>query len=199
MNILDKIVLEKTNHTKYLKQKTNKKKNSRYSKSKYFLSAIESNLNINKNALIAEFKRYSPSVKNFNKIKYIQDILEQYHKSKCCCISILTDKNFGGSLNDITIAKKITDKPIIRKDFIINETQVFETKEFGADALLLIAKILSKSNIKFWFFLILICLSLIFPILNLIPCKSAMIAILFFVFFSKFLILPTTFFIFFVL
>ena len=148
MNILDKIVLEKNNHTKYLKQKTNKKKNSTYSKSKYFLSAIESNLHINKNALIAEFKRYSPSVKNFNKIKYIQDILEQYHKSKCCCISILTDKNFGGSLNDITIARKITDKPIIRKDFIINETQVFETKEFGADALLLIAKILSKSNIK---------------------------------------------------
>ena len=71
MNILDKIVVEKTNHTKYLKQKTNKKKNSKYSKSKYFLSAIESNLNINKNALIAEFKRYSPSVKNFHKIKYI--------------------------------------------------------------------------------------------------------------------------------
>ena len=47
MNILDKIVLEKTNHTKYLKQKTNKKKNSKHSKSKYFLSAIESNLNIN--------------------------------------------------------------------------------------------------------------------------------------------------------
>ena len=41
MNILDKIVLEKTNHTKYLKQKTNKKKHSKYSKSKYFLSAIE--------------------------------------------------------------------------------------------------------------------------------------------------------------
>ena len=148
MNILDKIVLEKINHTEYLSQKINKKKNYKYRKSKYFLSAIESNININKNALIAEFKRYSPSVKNFNKIKYIQDVLEQYHKSKCCCISILTDKNFGGSLNDITIAKKITDKPIIRKDFIINETQVFETKEFGADALLLIAKILSKSNIK---------------------------------------------------
>ncbi len=148
MNILDKIVLEKINHTKYLSQKINKKKNFKYRKSKYFLSTIESNIHINKNALIAEFKRYSPSVKNFNKIKYIQDIIEQYHRSKCCCISILTDKNFGGSLNDITIAKKITDKPIIRKDFIINETQVFETKEFGADAVLLIAKILSKSNIK---------------------------------------------------
>ena len=148
MNILDKIVLEKTNHTKYLKQKTNKKKNSKYSKSKYFLSAIETNLNINKNALIAEFKRYSPSVKNFNKIKYIQDILEQYHKSKCCCISILTDKNFGGSLNDITIAKKITDKPIIRKDFIINKSQIIESKIYGADAILLIAKILTKKELR---------------------------------------------------
>ena len=148
MNILDKIVLEKINHTKYLKQKTIKKKNAKYNKSKYFLKAIESNIHKNKNALIAEFKRYSPSVKNFNKIKYIQDIVEEYHKSKCSCISILTDKNFGGSLNDITIAKKITNKPIIRKDFIINETQIFETKEIGADAILLIAKILSKSNIK---------------------------------------------------
>ena len=148
MNILDKIVLEKISHTKYLNQKIIKKKNAKYKKSKYFLRAIESNLHKNKNALIAEFKRYSPSVKDFNKIKYIQDILEKYQKSKCCCISILTDKNFGGSLNDITIAKKITNKPIIRKDFIINETQIFETKEIGADAILLIAKILSKSNIK---------------------------------------------------
>jgi Indole-3-glycerol phosphate synthase len=74
--------------------------------------------------------------------------MKQYHKSKCCCISILTDKNFGGSLNDINVAKKISNKPIIRKDFIINEAQVFETKEFGADAILLIAKILSKSEIK---------------------------------------------------
>ena len=68
MNILDKIVLEKINHTKYLSQKINKKKNFKYRKSKYFLSAIESNIHNNKNALIAEFKRYSPSVKNFNKI-----------------------------------------------------------------------------------------------------------------------------------
>jgi indole-3-glycerol phosphate synthase len=46
------------------------------------------------------------------------------------------------------LQKKISNKPIIRKDFIINEAQVFETKEFGADAILLIAKILSKSEIK---------------------------------------------------
>ena len=148
MNILDQIVLEKKNHSKYLSQKVNKKNNLKSSNSNSFLNAIESNINRNKNALIAEFKRYSPSVKSFNKVRYLQDVIEQYHKSKCCCISILTDKNFGGSLNDINVAKKISNKPIIRKDFIINEAQVFETKEFGADAILLIAKILSKSEIR---------------------------------------------------
>ena len=148
MNILDKIVLEKKNHLKYLSQKLNKKNNFKSTNSNSFLNAIENNLSKNKNALIAEFKRYSPSVKSFNKVRYLQDVIEQYHKSKCCCISILTDKNFGGSLNDINVAKKISNKPIIRKDFIINEAQVFETKEFGADAILLIAKILSKSEIR---------------------------------------------------
>ena len=148
MNILDQIVLEKKNHVKYLSQKLNKKNNFKSTNSNSFLNAIESNISKNKNALIAEFKRYSPSVKSFNKVRYLQDVIEQYHKSKCCCISILTDKNFGGSLNDINVAKKISNKPIIRKDFIINEAQVFETKEFGADAILLIAKILSKSEIR---------------------------------------------------
>ena len=148
MNILDQIVLEKKNHLEYLSQKVNKKNNFKSTNSNSFLNAIENNLSKNKNALIAEFKRYSPSVKSFNKVRYLQDVIEQYHKSKCCCISILTDKNFGGSLNDINVAKKISNKPIIRKDFIINEAQVFETKEFGADAILLIAKILSKSEIR---------------------------------------------------
>ncbi len=148
MNILDQIVLEKKNYVKYLSQKLNKKNNFKSTNSNSFLNAIENNLSKNKNALIAEFKRYSPSIKSFNKVRYLQDVIEQYHKSKCCCISILTDKNFGGSLNDINVAKKISNKPIIRKDFIINEAQVFETKEFGADAILLIAKILSKSDIK---------------------------------------------------
>ena len=148
MNILDQIVLEKKNHLKYLSQKLNKKNNFKSTNSNSFLNAIENNLSKNKNALIAEFKRYSPSVKSFNKVRYLQDVIEQYHKSKCCCISILTDKNFGGSLNDINVAKKLSNKPIIRKDFIINEAQVFETKEFGADAILLIAKILSKSEIR---------------------------------------------------
>ena len=69
--------------------------------------------------IITEVREGVDQLKNFNKIRNIQDTIEIYDKSKCCCISILTDKNFGGSLNDISIAKKLTNKPIIRKDFII--------------------------------------------------------------------------------
>ena len=68
-------------------------------------------------------------------------------RTNCCCISILTDKNFGGSLNDLLVAKKITKKPIIRKDFIINHKQIEESKYYGADAILLIAKILTKKKL----------------------------------------------------
>ena len=147
MNILDQIVLEKKNFIKYLKQKElhaikiPKKKG-------LFKKSIIQEIKKQKNALIVEFKRFSPSVKNFNKIRNIQDTIEIYDKSKCCCISILTDKNFGGSLNDISIAKKLTNKPIIRKDFIIDKTQILESKLYGADAILLIAKILTRKQIE---------------------------------------------------
>ena len=147
MNILDQIVIQKKNLNKYLKQKKLYiKKNSK--KKSLFRNTILQEIKKGKNGLIAEFKRFSPSVKNFSKIKSIQNTIEIYDKSKCCCISILTDKNFGGSLNDITIAKKLTKKPIIRKDFIIDKIQVLESKLYGADAILLIAKILTKKQIE---------------------------------------------------
>ena len=147
MNILDQIVLEKKNFIKYLKQKELHAIKIPKKKSLFKKSIIQE-IKKQKNALIVEFKRFSPSVKNFNKIRSIQDTIEIYDKSKCCCISILTDKNFGGSLNDISIAKKLTNKPIIRKDFIIDKTQILESKLYGADAILLIAKILTRKQIE---------------------------------------------------
>ena len=147
MNILDQIVLEKKNFIKYLKQKELYALKIPKKKSLFKKSIIQE-IKKQKNALIVEFKRFSPSVKNFNQIRSIQNTIEIYDKSKCCCISILTDKNFGGSLNDISIAKKLTNKPIIRKDFIIDKTQILESKLCGADAILLIAKILTRKQIE---------------------------------------------------
>ena len=146
MNILDKIVNEKKNHLKYLDQKL--KKTSFKKIKPLFIEAIKKELLKGNNALIVEFKRFSPSVRKFKNIKYLQEVIGQYEESNCCCISILTDKNFGGSLNDLIIAKKITSKPIIRKDFIINKKQILESKIYGADAILLIAKILTKKELN---------------------------------------------------
>jgi len=100
--------------------------------------------------LIAEVKKKSPSKgiisKNFN----FKKIVSVYEGNKYVkAISMLTDiKFFGGAKLLIHQAKKITKKPILRKDFIIDEYQVYESRMYGADAILLIARILSKQKIR---------------------------------------------------
>ncbi|MBI3027033.1 indole-3-glycerol phosphate synthase TrpC [Candidatus Woesearchaeota archaeon] len=97
--------------------------------------------------LIAEIKRKSPS-QNINKNKFdIKQILEKYNKY-ADAISVLTDKKFfGGDLQDIIIASKLTRLPILRKDFILDEYQVYQSRFYNADAILLIASVLSKEEI----------------------------------------------------
>ena len=64
-------------------------------------------------------------------------------------MSILTDiKYFGGSLEDLLLARSSVNMPLLRKEFIIDEYQILEAKAHGADAILLIAAILSKDEIK---------------------------------------------------
>jgi len=100
--------------------------------------------------LIAEIKRKSPSngiiSNNFNH-RNIANIYEKHPFVKA--ISVLTDcPYFGGSLEILAEVKSITTKPVLRKDFIIDEYQIYESRFFGADAILLIARILSKEQIN---------------------------------------------------
>ncbi len=145
MNVLEKIVEEQGNKLSYLKKKYKIKKKIKI-KSK-FIENIENNNSNNLISIIAEFKRFSPSIKAFTKIKNIGEIINHYQKSNVTCISVLTDKNFGGSINDIKIAKNLTNKPIIRKDFIIDINQIYESALYKADAILLIARILKEKNL----------------------------------------------------
>jgi indole-3-glycerol phosphate synthase len=99
--------------------------------------------------IIAEIKKASPSkgiLKNdFNHMK----IAESYFDCQADAISVLTDKNFfQGSIEFIYDIAKIKLSPILRKDFIIDEYQVFEAKAFGSDAILLIAEALTASQIN---------------------------------------------------
>ena len=111
---------------------------------------FEKSLTINKRiSVIAEIKKASPSKgvirQDFNHLK----IAEVYNSASVDSISVLTDKNFfKGNIHFISDIKKITDIPLLRKDFIIDEYQILEAKAFGADAILLISEILSANQIK---------------------------------------------------
>lgn len=98
--------------------------------------------------LIAEIKRSSPSA---GLIKADFDPVEHaraYSAGGAAALSVLTDeKFFGGSLSFIGAVKQVSDLPVLRKDFIIDPYQVIEARAFGADAVLLIAEALERSNL----------------------------------------------------
>src|SRR3989338_4861773 len=122
----------------------NKFKNKLNNSTKDFKKAISKN----KLNLIAELKRNSPSKNIINKNFDIKTIIEIYNKY-ADAISVLTDnKFFNGSLTDMEDAGKLTNLPLLRKDFIIDEYQIYESRFYGADAILLIVSILSKEQIK---------------------------------------------------
>ena len=99
--------------------------------------------------IIAEHKRRSPSKQVINHNLNVQDVAKGYENAGVCGMSVLTDgKYFGGSLDDLIIARASCNLPILRKEFIIDDYQILEAKAHGADVILLIAAILSKDKIK---------------------------------------------------
>ena len=150
MNILEQIVEVKKEEVKRLRQKysLNSFKEMEFfeSGSYKFSDKIKSNQNI---SIISEIKKASPSRgiirEDFNHL----NIAETYFKCGTDAVSILTDEKFFKG--DILFLKEIASKktvPLLRKDFIIDEFQVFQSKGNGADIILLICEILSKSQIN---------------------------------------------------
>ncbi len=102
-----------------------------------------------KTGIIAEIKKQSPSKGIINKYCDIQKTSIGYMQAGASAISVLTDRDFfGGSNSDLTNVRKHNFCPILRKDFIIDEYQIIEAKSIGADAILLIAAILSAEQVK---------------------------------------------------
>lgn len=97
--------------------------------------------------VIAEIKRKSPSKGVLNKSVSIERTSIGYMQAGASALSILTDtKFFGGSNDDLTVARKFNFCPILRKDFTIDEYQIIEAKSIGADAILLIAAALEPKT-----------------------------------------------------
>ena len=145
--ILDKIIKNKEQEIKKSKKslpldkfKSNLKKSERN-----FKKAIIKGFN-----LIAEIKKGSPSKGIINKDFSLEETARIYQKNKYVkAISVLTDYKFffmaPTCLRDV---RKLTQKPILRKDFIIDQYQIYESRFYGADAILLIARILTKTKIE---------------------------------------------------
>ncbi|MCD4718294.1 MAG: indole-3-glycerol phosphate synthase TrpC [Desulfobacula sp.] len=107
------------------------------------------NMKSGKINIIAEIKRASPSKGDIRLNLDPGKMAKDYEKGGASAISILTDeKFFKGSADDFTIARKATRLPMLRKDFIISAYQVYDSFILGADAILLIAKILSREQLK---------------------------------------------------
>ena len=149
MDILQKIVADK-------------RKEVDLKKSLIPISQLESCILFNRNCIsltnalrnsstgiIAEHKRRSPSKSVINQSLNVQDVAVGYENAEVCGISVLTDgKYFGGSLDDLLLARASVQLPLLRKEFIIDEYQIIEAKAYGADVILLIAAILTKEDIK---------------------------------------------------
>ncbi len=98
--------------------------------------------------IIAEIKRASPSR---GLLRPDLDILKQahfYEVGGAIAISVLTDKNFQGSIEDLKLISQKVSLPILRKDFLIDPLQLEEAVSYGADAVLLIGGLLSKNRLK---------------------------------------------------
>ena len=152
MDILEKIVAAKRKEIEKYKPLSSME---RFRKEGFFWeisnrSLKQSLLAEGSTGIIAEFKRKSPSKGWFKpKEQEVEPVVVQYNAKGAAGISILTDMEFfGGDLDDLIQTKVITDIPVLRKDFIIDEWQIAEAKAFGADVILLIAACLSPAEVK---------------------------------------------------
>ncbi len=101
---------------------------------------------VERNGIIAEFKRRSPSKGEIHRGAISpRDVVQAYGRAGVSAISCLTDGDFfGGSLADLREATSVAEVPVLRKEFVIDEFQVLEARAHGASAILLIAAILSQ-------------------------------------------------------
>ncbi len=149
MNILDKIVADKRKEValrKSLIPTAQLESSVLFERDTFSLATALKNSN---SGIIAEHKRRSPSKQVINHGLNVQDVAQGYETAGVCGMSVLTDgKYFGGSLDDLLLARASSNLPLLRKEFIIDEYQLLEAKAYGADVILLIAAVLTQAEIK---------------------------------------------------
>jgi indole-3-glycerol phosphate synthase len=149
MNILEKIVAHKREEVARRKKARDLQELSKHpNNDRQALSLKASLLDASKTGIIAEFKRKSPSKGVINANADVALITKAYTLHGASGLSVLTDEQFfGGGDADFELARQ-NQIPLLRKEFIIDEYQLFESKAMGADVILLIAACLSPAEVK---------------------------------------------------
>lgn len=149
MNILERITQTKTAEVKAKKSLVSSsilEQSPLYNRSTFSVAKALKN---SSSGIIAEHKRRSPSKAVINQSHQLSNVINAYQENGATAISVLTDTNyFGGSLEDLFLARSAASIPLLRKDFVIDPYQITEAKAFGADFILLIASILDKAQIQ---------------------------------------------------
>lgn len=149
MNILEKIVVDKKSEVQLKKNLIPVsvwKRMPHYDEERISLKG--SLLEEDSIGIIAEFKRKSPSKGIINEKADLIDVVTAYDEF-AAGVSVLTDEIYFGGLNDdLMLARSVATVPLLRKDFMIDEYQLFEARGIGADVILLIAACLSKQQVK---------------------------------------------------
>jgi indole-3-glycerol phosphate synthase len=148
MNILDKIL--ETKRSEMARARAERSFESLCEEARAVTRPVASfaqALSTSPSGIISEFKRRSPS-KGFIKADAdVQTIVSGYAQNGASAISVLTDESyFAGGLNDLVQARAVTDKPLLRKDFIIDPYQIAQARIAGADVILLIAAALTPQQ-----------------------------------------------------
>lgn len=100
-------------------------------------------------ALIAEVKRRSPGAGPIRPDLEPAELARGYAEAGASALSVLTDRDhFGGTLEDLRVARKASGLPVLRKDFVVDPVQVLEARAAGADAVLLIVRILDRERLE---------------------------------------------------
>lgn len=99
--------------------------------------------------VIAEFKRRSPSAGTLREAADVSEVVRAYERGGASALSVLTEgPNFDGSLEDLRVARAACELPIVRKDFIVDTYQLYEARDAGADAVLLIVAALAAEELS---------------------------------------------------
>ena len=176
--VLEKIVAKKRDHVENQRQQVPRdaKSLNRDTELRGFIAALQAQTERALPAVIAEIKKGSPSKGIIRSEFNVSEISAAYDASGAACLSCLTDTPFFfGADTDLILAREHSSLPVLRKDFIVDAYQIYESYELGADCILLIVAILDDAKLEQFYQLAMsLGLDVLIEVHNADECRRAL-------------------------